>query len=199
MKFKLRSLLIFITAICVLVAFVAALPRIGKAIYYSERNEINAFLSKLDSIENVKFSAFDDGILEEVVSVSFSVKGKPNSTLTIVNMENPSDGLRLGRIGDVAVWRTGILELDGGTKTTFFQMGVDFALLQTLTSKEIKTVDDVIDHYDEILEVVQAMPIAAGEETYVIGGNKYSYFQQIDPKATSSAKPANVSTPNPVQ
>lgn len=186
-RFKLKTLLIFVIVASVVFAILSALPRIGRAIYYSERNTVEAALENVDSIENVNFSAFHDDIFEEVVSVSFSIKNRPESYLSVHNLEAPSDGLRLGRIGKIQLWRTGLVELNGGTKTTFFQSGIDFSQLRELLSEKIESVDDLVEHYDQILELVNSFPTAAGEATYQRGGNSYSYLMQRIPDSEESS------------
>ena len=185
-RFKLKSLLILVAVVSVVFALLSALPRIGRAIYYAERNSVEAALAKVDSIENIQLNAFHDDILEEVVNASFSIRDRPNSNLSVHNLECFSDGLRLGRIGNFQLWRTGLMELAGRTKTSFIQSGIDLPHLQELLGKRIESVDDLVEDYDEILELVESFPTKAGEATYTYNGTSYSYLMQPIPSGTNT-------------
>ncbi len=177
-------------------ACLSSMPVAWRGCYYYERNVIIRLLSKYPEIENVSLGGFPDGITENIVVTSFSIRGRPNTIIKVCGLEDTRDGsfshLNLQRIGSLTFvvagyGHIGVRDTASGepVKTHFWRTAVDigpdteFAGVLPYT---VSTLDELIARYDDLNAYFQTWPTKDNYGTikHPDGMGRHYYVQDTD-------------------
>jgi hypothetical protein len=175
-QFRLRSLFSSVTVLAVL----CWIPVACRGCYYQERNAIAQLLANYPDIENVSIIGFDDGLVEEIVITSFTIRGRPNTFVSVSGLEDAWNGsfrhLDLNRIGSLTFTvggygHRGMQEIETGNpvKSHFWKnavdVGPDTEFIDVLPFT-IATLDELIERYDEVEAYFRTWPTANDPGTH---------------------------------
>ena len=152
----------------------------------SEKDRFRKLLANDPGIENVGIEGdYEDFSQYNVYSVTFSVRGKPNSRITLFPYGDASlDALRIFQIGSI---RPVMFERDpyGMTIPRLPTLGSDPRYRPPVPWKEMD-LSDLVSHYDEVVEYFSKWPVKPDYSTITTdGGIEVRCF--IDPPEESTA------------
>jgi hypothetical protein len=156
-----------VTVICI--AFASELARRRE---YSKRWQVNRLTSALEAdprIQSIEIEGFDEGIsLYEIETVSFSIKGKPGSRISVwgpdTQLKPPFSLFQIGKLQPFTRQSRDEsshgFPLLGGSSNNRIRPGVD-----------IRTFSDLITHYDEVHTYFSKWPVSPKSiEVECVGG-----------------------------
>jgi hypothetical protein len=147
------------------------------SIYFSERRAVIALLSKHTDVEAATFGAFDDGFHEVVVSTRFSLPNRPETYLSLGDLDLHQNGklrhLRIRQIGDLRFAIANETRSAWGNSVDIGP-GTDLPLI---IPKTIDNVNDLIDSYDELYKYFSQWPSRSRPgQVKTVGGDAKIYF-----------------------
>lgn len=196
MQFGLRKLLVvvvFFAVVCAL--FVAA-----RNTYYSARRQTESALAEVKGISDIKLHSHVD-ITEEINSISFSVKGQPASIVVLGGLTRYADDGRffVTQVGKWTFWCSGRRSLgayraDTGEPVESEYFGFSLELGRNSPYKklfpfELNTLQDVVDHYAELVELFESWPREAEPGTVLLEDGTTQKFFVFDGNDWNESNP----------
>lgn len=184
MQFGIRNLLLLTVGVAVMCAMFVFV----RSDYYFERRKTESVLATIQGISNIKLHSYID-ITEEINSSSFSVTGQPSSIvvlgrLTRYEVEGQFSVFRIGKWKFRNSGRNhgGNYVAATGEPVESNYFGYHIALgrnspYQELFPFEINTLQDIVDHYQELVDLLETWPREnePGEVTLEDGTTQYFY------------------------
>lgn len=189
MQFGTRKLLLSASIAAVLCAlFVAARSR-----YYADRVQVRSALAGVKGISDVTPHSHVD-VLEEVNSTSVKLDGIPDSVITFGGFGNYED-TGMFSIGRVGKWRFRVhgrrqgvvFDADTGEPIESEYSGGHIMFgpaspYNKLLPFEINTVQDLVDHYVDLIDVLATWPSESEPGSVILDdGSTQFYFVIEDP------------------
>jgi hypothetical protein len=187
MQFGIRRLLIAVTSVAVACTiYVAALNY-----YYSDRHHAKSVLAQIKGISNIKLLSCID-VVEEVNGCSFSVDGQPDSKITVGGLSAYEDqgSFSVSKIGK---WRFrifgkrhmgNVLERTGEPIESNYLSGHlelgSSSPYRDLIPFEVNTLQDVVDHYAEFVDLLESWPREAKPGSVKLENGTTQFFYVIE-------------------
>jgi hypothetical protein len=181
---KPRIIFVGLVGMCVLFVF-------ARSTYYSERRQTESVLATIKGISNISLHSHID-VTEEVNSSSFSVDGHPGSIVRLGGLCSYSDEGRF-MVSQVGKWGfrisgrgyTGVYEAETGEPVESDYSGFHIAFgvdspYQAMVPFEVNTLQDVVDHYDELVNLFETWPREAEPGTVTLEDGTTQYFYVIE-------------------
>jgi hypothetical protein len=191
MQFGIRRLLIIVAAVAVLCALYVAARNLSKAVYYAQRRQAESVLAEIKGISDIKLHSHVD-IVEEVNSSRFSVDGQPNSIIAIGGLGHYEDEGKFA-VNRIGKWqfRTfgrrygGAYNASTGqpVESDYFGWHIQLGTASPygdLIPFEINTLQDVVDHYAELVRLFETWPREAEPGTVTLEDGTTQYFYVIE-------------------
>jgi hypothetical protein len=186
MRFGLRRLLLIVATTAVLLAlFVAARHR-----FYAGRLQTQAILAEIQGISNIQLHAHID-IVEEVNASSFSVDRLPGSIIRIGGLEHY--GKQEFAISQIGQWtfrvsgrrHGGAYSADTGepVESDYYGGHIVFgggSPYNDLIPFEVNSLQDVVDHYEEFVTLLQSWPRESEPGTVTLADGTLQYFYVLE-------------------
>ena len=163
----------------------------GRNTFYSERRQTEAVLAAVQGISNIELHSYID-ITEEVNASCFSVKSHPGSVVGVGGLCSYADEGRfaLSRIGKWA-FRTSGRRYGGayvaatGEPVESDYFGYHLALgvgspYHALIPFEVNTLQDVVDHYQELVDLFETWPREADPGTVTLEDGTTQFFYVVE-------------------
>lgn len=177
---------------------------VGRNTYYSDRRQTEAVLATIRGISNIKLHSYID-ITEEVNSSSFSVDSHPGSFVRLGGLCAFADKSKftVSRIGKWT-FRISGRNFGGAYKAStgepvesdyvgyHIKLGVD-SPYRKLIPFEVNTLQDVVDHYQELVDLFESWPREAepGAVTLEDGTTQYYYVVEEGESAIPLTLPSS--------
>lgn len=173
-----------VTVICVL--YVSA-----RDLYHAERRHAESLLSEVIGISNIQLNSTPD-LAEEINSSRFTVDEHPGSIVEIGGLGDLADkgGFSVRRIGKWAFRVTGCRHLgiynkDTGDPVESIYYGDTIRLgpnnpYKHLFPFEVNTLQDLADHYGELVELLESWPREAEPGTVTLDDGTTETFYVIE-------------------
>ncbi|MCC9606863.1 hypothetical protein LOC68_15735 [Blastopirellula sp. JC732] len=162
--------LIYVTLV---VAGAAGIYKMSQTSFYRERDQCLANFQRMPGIDNVVVHGHEVSRFE-VDSVQFSLAGRPDTLVKLGGQEELFDCKSSDRLESLAVLQIGPWTFGGQGKKPrkgstaeeplFSKFGI-YALsfgpdspLRDLVPLKIESVDDLVEHYDELVELLESWP-----------------------------------------
>ena len=155
--------------VVVLAAVACALFVAARNTYYSERHQTESALAEVQGISDVKLHSFVD-ITEEVNSSSFTVDGQPGSIVVLGGLTRYADEGRFS-VSQIGKWtfrvsgrkHLGAYQADTREPVESEYLGFSLELgrnspYNRLFPFELNTIQDLADHYAELIDLLEAWP-----------------------------------------
>ncbi len=176
---------------------------VGRNTYYSERRQTETALAAIQGISNVKLHSCVD-VIEEVNSSSFSVESHPGSIIRIGGLCYYADKGKFA-VNQIGKWKFRISGRNyGGAYVAatgepvesdylgfHITLGVD-SPYRKLFPFEVNTLQDVVEHYQELVELLESWPreTEPGTVTLEDGTTLYYYVVEEGESAIPLALPS---------
>jgi hypothetical protein len=164
-QFGIRKLFLAASIIAVMcVLYVAARNR-----YYADRIQVQSILAGVQGISDIKLHPHFD-VVEEVNHISVTVENIPDSMITFGGLADYGEAGRfsVGRIGKwqfrISGRRHGLVfdsETGESIESSYFSGHITFGRgspYNKLLPFEINTVQDLVDHYEDLVQVLANWP-----------------------------------------
>lgn len=187
MQFGIRRLLIAVVIVAVACTmYVAALNY-----YHSDRHQAKSVLAQVKGISNVKLLCHID-VIEEINGCSFSIDGQPGSMISVGGLRDYKDkgSFSVSKIGK---WRFRIfgqrhmgnfLESTGEPIESNYlsgHLGLGPASpYRDLIPFEVNTLQDVVDHYGEFVDLLESWPREAKPGSVKLEDGTTQFFYVIE-------------------
>ncbi len=173
------------------VAVVCGLYAFTRSIYYAERGQTKSVLAEVKGISTVQLRAYID-VVEEVYSSSFTIDGQPDSIITIGSVSHYEDNgsFHVNRLGK---WQfrtfgrrhAGAYEASTGKPVESDYKGFHIALgpngpYKDLIPFEVNSLQDLVDHYGELVDLFETWPREAKPGTVVLDDGTTQYFYVVE-------------------
>jgi hypothetical protein len=175
MQFGIRKLLLVIAFAAVVCALLVA----ARNTYYSERHQTESALAEVQGISNVKLHSYID-ITEEINSSSFSVDGHPGSIVVLGGLTQYADEGRFS-VSRLGKWtfrvsgrgNLGAFRSDTGepVESDYFGFSIELghkSPYNNLFPFELNTLQDLADHYAELVDLFETWPREAEPGTVIL-------------------------------
>jgi hypothetical protein len=187
MRYGIRSLLTVVAAVAVACALVVA----ARNTYYADRHQAESLLTKVQGISDVKLHSHVD-VTEEVNSSSFTVEGHPGSIVQIGGLRRYEDEGRFS-VSRIGKWKFrvsgrhygGAYRADTGEPVESDYLGGSISLgpnspYTHLIPFEVNTLQDLADHYTELVELFETWPREAEPGTVTLDDGTAQYYYVVD-------------------
>lgn len=187
MRFVIRSFLFTV----VVVAFVSSLFVAAHKAYYAERRQAEAILAELKGISNIRLHSHVD-ITEAVHATSFTVDAYPGSMIVLAGLCAYRDGgvFAASRIGKWTFKISGrhyggayIAATGEPVESDYFGwhlcLGVD-SPYRELIPFEVQTIQDVVDHYQELVDLFESWPRETEPGTVTLEDGTTQYYYVVE-------------------
>lgn len=164
---------------------------VGRDTYYSERRQTESVLATIKGISNIQLHSCVD-VIEEVNSSSFSVDSHPGSIIRIGGLCHYADKGRFA-VSQIGKWRFkvsgrhygGAYAADTGEPDESDYFGSHIALgvdspYQKLIPFKLNTLQDVVDHYQELVELFESWPREAEPGTVTLEDGTTQYYYVVE-------------------
>lgn len=187
MQFGIRNILLPIVG----VAFMCSLFVVGRDTYYSERRQTEAVLATIQGISNIELHSCID-ITEEVNASKFSVDSHPGSIIIVGGLCNYAAKGKFA-VSQIGKWKfrnsgrrhCGAYLAATGEPVESNYLGCHIALgvdspYRELFPFEVNTLQDVVDHYQEIVDLFETWPREAEPGTVTLKDGTTQYFYVVE-------------------
>ena len=187
MRFGIRRLMLLMSV----VGLVCATYVLARRIYFGDRIQAQNILGQVQHIHSIQIHGHDD-VVEEVNRSSFSVDGYPDSIVVIGGLSH-YEHERCFSISQIGKWRfrvygcrhNGAYRADTGEPVESFYIGFNLTLgpnspYQHLLPFEVHSLDDLVDHYVELIELFESWPREAKPGTVVLDDGTTQYYHVVD-------------------
>jgi len=187
MQFGIRRLLIVVAIVAVVCTiYVAAINY-----FYADRHHAKSVLGEVKGIGSIKLLSHID-IVEEVNGSSFSVEGQPGSVIAVGGLRTYKDdgSFTVSKIGK---WRFRVLgqrhlgnflentgvPVESNYLSDHLELG-STSPYKDLIPFEVNTLQDVVDHYAELVDLLESWPRKAipGSVTLQDGTTQFFYVME---------------------
>lgn len=187
MKYRIRRLLLVVSAIVV----IGALYNVARSHYYAERRQANSILAELKGISKIQLHAHED-IVEEVSGSRFAVDGHPDSVIVIAGLDeyHHEGGFSVGQIGKWQLRTFGRRHLGAYQEETGEPVESDYrgfhiqlgptSPYRSLFPFEVVTLQDIVDHYAELLVQLETWPREAAPGSVTLEDGTTQFFYVIE-------------------
>ncbi|MCC9608632.1 hypothetical protein LOC68_09295 [Blastopirellula sp. JC732] len=179
-------------------AILCAIIVAGRNHYFAERLQAWSALADVRGISNVELRSRVD-VMEEVDGVSFAIEGRPDSVVEIGSLGEYENSGRfpVRRIGKWTFRVSGRRHMGAHAKATgepleanyfgsHIGLGPDNPY-NALVPFELNTLQDVVDHYEEIVELLETWPRESAPGTVTLeDGSIQHYYVIEDPGSENS-------------
>jgi hypothetical protein len=187
MRFGIRRLLIVVTIVAVAcIMYVTTLNY-----YYSDRHHAKSILAQVKGISNVKLLSHID-VIEEVNGSSFTVDGQPGSMISVGGLREYEDQ-GIFSISKIGKWRFRIfgkrhmgnfLDSTGEPIESNYLSGhLEFgpaSPYRDLVPFEVNTLQHVVDHYAELVDLLESWPREAKPGSVKLEDGSIQYFYVME-------------------
>lgn len=187
MQFGIRKILLLIVGATVM----CSLFVVGRNSFYSERRQTESVLATIKGISNIQLHSCVD-VIEEVNSSSFSVDSHPGSIIRIGGLCQYADKGRfaVSRIGNWT-FRISGRNFGGAYKAStgepvesdyfgyHIKLGVD-SPYRKLIPFDVSTLQDVVDHYQELVDLFESWPREAEPGTVTLEDGTTQYYYVVE-------------------
>lgn len=187
MQFGIRKLLLAVAVVAVLCAMFVAV----RNAYYADRQRTASALAQVSGISNVKLN-FHVDVTEEVNSSSFSVDGHPDSVVGLAGLARYADESRFA-VNRVGKWsfrvsgrrHMGAYRADTGEPVASHYFGFSIELgpnspYKALITFEIDTLQDLVDHYAELIDLFETWPRESEPGSVVLEDGSVQYYYVVE-------------------
>ncbi|MBL8820105.1 MAG: hypothetical protein JNL58_29040 [Planctomyces sp.] len=191
MQSGIRTLLFTAVIAAVLTAVACALFVSARNIYYSDRRQTEFVLAQVKGISNVQLHSHVD-LTEEVNSSRFTVDAYPGSVVSIGGLMKYADHGRFS-ISRVGKWtfrvrgrrHVGPYEADTGEQVESEYYGSNISLspdspYKDLIPFEVNTLQDLADHYGELVDMFETWPREAEPGTVTLEDGTTEYYFVVE-------------------
>ena len=180
----------------------------GRNVYFAERRQAHAVLAGVEGISNIHLQSCID-VTEEVNSVTFALDGRPDSVIELGGWSDYENSGRfyVGRIGKWTFRVSGRRHMSAHAKATgepveseYFGGHIELgphSPYSDLFPFEVNTLQDLVDHYQDLVELLETWPreSAAGTVTLDDGSTQYYYVIEDQVSSTRSTPALQKSRP----
>ena len=191
LRFGIKSLLLAAAAVAVMCAlFVAARNQ-----YYAERRQVHSVLAEVDGISITSLHSHID-VTEEINSTSISVDGHPDSIIQLGGLRHYEDTGRfyVSRIGNCRFNVSGRRHMGAYMTATGKPVESDYvgghivlgpgSPYSELIPFEINTLQDVVDHYEDLVDLFTTWPRESNPGTVTLEDGTTQYYYVVkDPSS----------------
>jgi hypothetical protein len=199
MQFGIRKILLLIVGATVL----CSLFVVGRNTFYSERRQTESVLAAIQGISNIQLHSCVD-VIEEVNSSSFSVDSHPGSIIRIGGLCHYADKGRFAvsrignwtfRISSRIVGEAHVAATGEPVESDYFKYHMIFGVdspYRELFPFEVNTLQDVVDHYQELVDLFESCPREAEPGTVTLEDGTTQYYYVVE--EGESANPLTLSS-----
>ena len=187
MQFGIRNLLL----VFVVIAVMCELFVVGRNTFYSERRRTESALATIKGISNIQLHSCVD-VIEEVNSSSFSVDSHPGSIIGVGGLCYYAEKHRFA-VSQIGKWRFRISGRHYGgayvaatgepVESDYFgwhiALGVD-SPYRELIPFEVNTLQDVVDHYQKLVDLFETWPREAEPGTVTLEDGTTQFFYVVE-------------------
>jgi hypothetical protein len=187
MRFGIRNLLLLIAAVAVMCALLV----VARNTYYADRRQTESALAKVKGISDVKLLPYVD-IIEEVNSSSFTIDGHSGSIVQLDGLGEYADNGRF-TVSRIGKWKfrvsgrrhLGAYKADSREPVESDYLGgsIEFgpnSPYKELIPFEIDTLQDLADHYGELVNLFESWPREVKPGTVTLEDGTTQFFYVIE-------------------
>lgn len=186
MRFGIRRLLFIVAGAAVVCALYVA----ARNLYFAERHQTESALAEVRGISDIQLHSYMDTV-EEVNGSRFSVDGLKNSVIKIGSLSHYGDKRRfsLNQIGKWTFRTSGRRHMGAYQASTGAPVESDYigwhvelgpnSPYNELIPFEINTLQDVVDHYQELVDLFETWPREANPGTVTLEDGTTQFFYVV--------------------
>jgi len=187
MRFEIRSLLLFVAVVAVVCALCVA----ARNHYYGQRRQAELVLAEAKGISNIQLHAHVD-IVEEINGISFSVDGHPGSIVSLGGLGHYETESTFA-VSQIGKWQfkvsgqrhLGAYNASNGEPVEsqyisgYIQLGPS-SPYKDLIPFEVNTLQDVVDHYAELVDLFDSWPREAEPGSLTLVDGTTQFFHVVE-------------------
>jgi len=179
------------------VALVCALFVGGRNLYFAERRQAHSVLAEVEGISDINLRTYVDGT-EEVTSITFRVDGQPDSIIELGGLWHYENSGRfyVARIGKWTFRVSGRRHLGAYIEKTGEPVESEYSSdhigfgphspLNDLIPFEANTLQDIVDHYQDLVELLETWPRESEPGKVTLDDGTIQYYYVVEEQLTSN-------------